>query len=45
VSGITDVNMAAEMTQFTKEQVLQQAGVSILAQAEQLPQAVLKLLQ
>jgi len=45
VSGITDVNMAAEMTNFTKEQVLQQAGVSILAQAEQLPQAVLKLLQ
>ena len=36
VSGIIDVNMAAEMTNFTKEQVLQQAGVSILAQANQL---------
>jgi flagellin len=45
VSGIVDVNMAAEMTKFTKEQVLQQAGVSILAQANQLPDAVLKLLQ
>ncbi len=45
VSGIVDVNMASEMTKFTKEQVLQQAGVSILAQANQLPDAVLKLLQ
>ena len=45
VSGIVDVNMASEMTNFTKEQVLQQAGVSILAQANQLPDAVLKLLQ
>ncbi len=45
VSGIVDVNMATEMTKFTKEQVLQQAGVSILAQANQLPDAVLKLLQ
>ncbi len=45
VSGIVDVNMAAEMTNFTKEQVLQQAGVSILAQANHLPEAVLKLLQ
>lgn len=44
VSGIKDVNMAAEMTNFTKLQVLQQAGVSILAQANQLPQAVLKLI-
>ncbi len=33
------------MTNFTKDQVLQQAGVSILAQANQLPEAVLKLLQ
>ena len=45
VSGIVDVNMATEMTKFTKLQVLQQAGVSILAQANQLPDAVLKLLQ
>jgi len=45
VSGIVDVNMAAEMTNFTKEQVLTQAGVSILTQANALPQAVLHLLQ
>jgi flagellin len=43
VSGIVDANMAAEMTAFTKEQVLQQAGVSILSQANALPQTVLKL--
>jgi flagellin len=45
VSGIVDVNMATEMTAFTKDQVLQQAGVSILAQANHVPDAVLKLLQ
>jgi flagellin len=45
VSGLKDVNMAVEMTAFTKAQVLQQAGVAILAQANQLPDAVLKLLQ
>lgn len=45
VSGLTNVNMAAEMTNFTKDQVLQQAGVAILAQANHLPDAVLKLLQ
>ncbi len=45
VSALKDVNMATEMTNFTKEQVLQQAGVAILAQANHLPEAVLKLLQ
>jgi flagellin len=45
VSALKDVNMATEMTNFTKEQVLQQAGVAILAQANHLPQAVLKLLE
>jgi flagellin len=45
VSQIVDVDMASEMTNFTKLQVLQQAGVAILAQANQLPDAVLKLLQ
>ena len=35
--------MAAEMSNFTKAQVLQQADVAILAQANSLPQAVLKL--
>jgi flagellin len=45
VSALTDVNMATEMTNFTKDQVLQQAGVAILAQANQLPDATLKLLE
>jgi len=45
VSALNDVNMATEMTNFTKEQVLQQAGVSILAHANQLPAAALKLLE
>ena len=44
-STIVDVNMAAEMTNYTKEQVLEQAGISVLAQANSLPQAVLKLLE
>jgi flagellin len=43
-SSLVDANMAAEMTNFTKEQVLQQAGVAVLAQANSLPQAVLKLI-
>ncbi len=45
VSALDDVNMATEMTNFTKDQVLQQAGVAILAQANQLPDATLKLLE
>jgi flagellin len=44
-STIADVNMAAEMTNYTKEQVLSQAGISVLSQANSLPQAVLKLLE
>jgi flagellin len=44
-SSIQDVDMAAEMTTYTKEQILQQAGTSMLAQANQSPQSVLKLLQ
>ena len=43
-SRIRDVDMAKEMTQFTKYQILQQAGVSMLAQANQGNQAVLGLL-
>jgi flagellin len=42
-SAIKDVNMAEAMTNFTQEQVLQQAGTAILSQANSLPQAVLKL--
>jgi flagellin len=44
-STIRDTDIASEMTQFTKEQILAQSGVSVLAQANQMPQAVLKLLQ
>jgi flagellin len=43
-SQIRDVDMASEMANFTKLQVLQQAGTSMLAQANQEPQSVLKLL-
>jgi len=43
-SRIRDVDMAAEMSAFTKSQILSQAGVAMLAQANQVPQAVLKLL-
>lgn len=43
-SRIRDVDMAQEMANFTKEQILQQAGTAMLAQANQKPQSVLKLL-
>ena len=43
-SRIRDTDMAKEMTQFTRSQILQQAGVSMLAQANSAPQSVLKLL-
>ncbi len=43
-SRIRDVDMAAEMSEFTKNQVLNQAGVAMLAQANQAPQSILKLL-
>ena len=44
-SRIRDVDVAAEMVQFTKLQILQQSGTSMLAQANQLPQGVLSLLR
>ena len=44
-SSIKDVDMASEMVNFTKLQVLQQAGMSVLAQANQAPQSVLTLLR
>jgi flagellin len=44
-SRITDVDMAQEMVNFTKTQILQSAGTSMLAQANQAPQAVLQLLR
>jgi flagellin len=44
-SRIRDVDMAEAMVQLTKDQVLQQAGTAMLAQANQAPQAVLGLLR
>ena len=44
-SRIRDVDMASEMVQFTKLQILQQAGTAMLAQANQTPQTVLQLLR
>src|SRR6478752_500177 len=44
-SRIRDVDMAQEMTKFTKLNILQQAGTSMLAQANQAPQNVLSLLR
>ncbi len=43
-SRIRDTDMAAEMTNFTKNQILSQASQAMLAQANQLPQGVLQLL-
>lgn len=44
-SRIRDTDMAMEMTNFTRSQILVQAGTAMLAQANSAPQAVLKLLQ
>ena len=44
-SQIMDANFAQETANLSKAQVLQQAGISVLAQANSLPQQVLKLLQ
>ena len=43
-SQIKDVNMAQEMTKMTQQQILEQAGTSMLAQANSQPQLILKLL-
>lgn len=45
LSRILDVDMAEEMTNYTQYNVLQQAGISMVAQANQLPEKVLQLLQ
>jgi len=44
-SRIRDTDMASEMVAFTRAQILNQAGTAMLAQANQLPQSVLQLLQ
>jgi flagellin len=44
-SRIRDTDMASEMTQFTRSQILSQAGTAMLAQANQAPQGVMQLLR
>lgn len=45
ISRLADVDMAQEMTEYTNSNVLTQASISVLAQANDLPQQVLSLLQ
>ena len=44
-SQLMDLDVASEMSSFTSKQILVQAGVSMLAQANQLPQSLIKLFQ
>ncbi|MBW1976294.1 MAG: flagellin FliC, partial [Deltaproteobacteria bacterium] len=44
-STIRDVDMAWEVVNFTKNQILQQSGIAMLAQANMAPQQILQLLQ
>lgn len=44
-SRITDTDMASEMVNFTRAQILSQAGTSMLSQAKNLPSSILSLLQ
>ncbi len=43
-SRISDIDVATEMTEFTRNQILAQSGVAMLAQANSLPQLALQLL-
>ena len=45
MSRIKDLDVASEMVNFTKTQILQQAGTAILAQANSAPQNILSLLR
>ncbi|AXO15832.1 flagellin [Thalassospira indica] len=44
-STLLDLDVASEMTNFTSKQILVQSGVAMLAQANQMPQNLLRLLQ
>jgi flagellin len=44
-SRVRDTDMSLEMVNFTRDQIMNQAGTAMLAQANQVPQSVLKLLQ
>ncbi len=43
-ADLVDVNVAQATSQFTSLQILEQSGISVLAQAQQLPQLALKLI-
>ena len=43
-STLTDTDMATEMTEYAAQNILNQAGISVLSQANDLPQQVLSLL-
>lgn len=45
LSRISDLDMAEEMTNYTQLSILQQAGTSMLSQANQMPQTILSMLQ
>ncbi len=44
-SRITDVDMAAETTEYAKQQILVQSGTQMLREANRLPQTALELLR
>ena len=44
-SNLLDLDIASEMSNFTSKQILVQAGVAMLAQANQMPQDLLRLFQ
>jgi flagellin len=44
-SSLMDLDVASEMTQFASKQILVQAGISMLAQANQMPQQLMRLFQ
>lgn len=44
-SDLVDTDVASEMTEFTKNQLIQQTGIAILSQANQMPQQILRLLE
>jgi flagellin len=44
-STLLDTDMAEEMTTYTQATVLEQASISVLSQANDIPQTVLSLLQ
>ena len=43
-SNLMDTDMATEMTEYTQKNILNQASISVLSQANDLPQQVLSLL-